>query len=85
MKTEGVELVFQDDAIAEIAALTAEVNANTENIGARRLHTLMEKLLDELSFSANEKAGDKVIIDKEYVCSRLQDIVRDRELANFIL
>ena len=69
----------------EIAALTAEVNSRTENIGARRLHTLLEKLLEEVSFSAPEIRGQTVVVDKNYVRQRLQDIVADSDLSRFIL
>lgn len=85
LKTEGVELEFTDEAISEIASLTADVNSRTENIGARRLHTLLEKLLEELSFSADEVHSDKVVIDREYVRERLSDIVADQDLSRFIL
>ena len=85
MKTEGVDLVFADDAIQEIARLTAEVNSETENIGARRLHTLLEKLLEDLSFSAHEKSGQTVRIDKTYVNQKLANIVSNTDLSRFIL
>lgn len=85
LETEGVRLEFTDDAIEEIAALTAEVNSRTENIGARRLHTLMEKLLEELSFAAHEVSGQTVTINRAYVRERLQDIVGDLDLSRFIL
>lgn len=85
LKTEGVELVFSDEAIEEIARLTAEVNSETENIGARRLHTLLEKLLEDLSFSAHEKRGTQVRVDKQYVTERLSSIVSNSDLSRFIL
>jgi ATP-dependent HslUV protease ATP-binding subunit HslU len=85
LSTEGVDLTFTDDAIDRIARLAAEVNDRTENIGARRLHTVMEKLLDEISFSAPELENKKVIIDKEYVDKMLADVVRDQDLSRFIL
>jgi ATP-dependent HslUV protease ATP-binding subunit HslU len=85
LSTEGVELTFTDDAIERIARLAAEVNERTENIGARRLHTVMEKLLDEISFSAPELENKKVLIDKEYVDKMLADVVRDQDLSRFIL
>lgn len=85
MRTEGVELDFRESGIREIARLTAEVNSRTEDIGARRLHTLLEKLLEEISFSADERGGEKVLIDKEYVSGRLSNIVDDVDLSRFIL
>jgi ATP-dependent HslUV protease ATP-binding subunit HslU len=85
LKTEGVDLNFSAGAIEEIAKLTAEVNTETENIGARRLHTLLEKLLEDLSFSANEKRGTSVKIDTAYVREKLSGIVSDSDLSRFIL
>jgi ATP-dependent HslUV protease ATP-binding subunit HslU len=85
LSTEGIDLSFTDDAIERIARLAAEVNERTENIGARRLHTVMEKLLDEISFSASELENKKVVIDKEYVDKMLADVVRDQDLSRFIL
>jgi ATP-dependent HslUV protease ATP-binding subunit HslU len=85
LSTEGIDLSFSDDAIERIARLAAEVNERTENIGARRLHTVMEKLLDEISFSASELENKKVVIDKEYVDKMLADVVRDQDLSRFIL
>ncbi len=85
MKTEGVSLVFRDDAITEIAAIAAEVNQNTENIGARRLHTVVERLLESLSFDAPEMNGQEVIIDGTHVREKLNDIVKDEDLSRYIL
>ena len=85
MATEGVELLFMPDAISEIAAIASEVNEQTENIGARRLHTVMEYLLEDVSFNAPELTSKKVTIDREYVQEKLQDIVGDRDLSRFIL
>ncbi len=85
LSTEDVDLVFTDDAIAEIAHLAATVNEQTENIGARRLHTIMEKVLDEISFDAPDLQTKKVVIDKEYVDRMLTDIVKDQDLSRFIL
>jgi len=85
LKTEGVDLEFTSDGIEEIAALTAEVNSRTENIGARRLHTLLEKLLEDVSFSARDYAGRQVRIDRQYVREKLKDIVQDTDLSRFIL
>lgn len=85
ISTEGVELTFTDDAIARIARLAAEVNERMENIGARRLHTIMEKLLDQLSFDAPEMKDKKVVIDQAYVDKMLSDVVKDQDLSRFIL
>jgi ATP-dependent HslUV protease ATP-binding subunit HslU len=85
LSTEGLELTFTDDAIARMAHLAAEVNERTENIGARRLHTIMEKLLDEISFDASEIKEKSIVIDREYVDRMLNDIVKDQDLSRFIL
>ena len=85
MRAEGVELEFSEDAIREIARLTADVNAATENIGARRLYTLMEKLLEDLSFEAHTRAGTRVLIDRSNVLEKLSGIAEDRDLSRFIL
>ncbi|MCC6932144.1 MAG: ATP-dependent protease ATPase subunit HslU [Deltaproteobacteria bacterium] len=85
LATENLEVEFTEDAIVEIAKLTAEVNSRTENIGARRLHTLLEKMLEELSFVADELVGQKITINKAYVQERLGDIVQDQDLSRYIL
>jgi ATP-dependent HslUV protease ATP-binding subunit HslU len=85
MQTEGVELVFTDDGVAAIAEAAATVNSRTENIGARRLSTIMERLLDEVSFEGSEIAGQRVVIDEAYVRARLDDIAQDTDLSRFIL
>ena len=85
MKTEGVNLSFTDDGIKAIAYAAWQVNENTENIGARRLHTMMEKLVEELSFSANDKAGESFAIDQAYVNNILGDVIQDEDLSRFIL
>jgi ATP-dependent HslUV protease ATP-binding subunit HslU len=85
LATEGVDLVFRDDGVAEIARVAAAVNERTENIGARRLHTVMERLLDELSFDAPEMGGRQVVIDGETVRTRLDGILQDQDLSRFIL
>lgn len=85
LETEGVKLRFDQSALEEIARLTAEVNSRTENIGARRLHTLLEKLLEEVSFSAKDFAGKDMVIDRHYVRQRLANIVDDIDLSRFIL
>jgi len=83
--TEGVKLVFTDDAVDAIAELAETVNDRTENIGARRLHTMMERVLEEVSFTASERAGETVTIDAETVREALADVVRDEDLSKYIL
>jgi len=83
--TEGIDLVFTDDAIGAVAELAAQVNQQSENIGARRLHTIMERLLDTLSFDAPEMTDRKVTIDAVYVRRMLADIVKDQDLSRYIL
>jgi ATP-dependent HslUV protease ATP-binding subunit HslU len=85
MQTEGVALDFSDDGIAEIADLAAQVNASVENIGARRLQTIMERVVDEISFAASERTGDKVTVDAAYVKARVEDLAKDQDLSRFIL
>jgi ATP-dependent HslUV protease ATP-binding subunit HslU len=85
MKTESISLSFADDAIREIAHMAKTVNERTENIGARRLHTIMEKLLEELSFNAPEMRGEKVTITAEEVRRRLAEISQDEDLSRYIL
>jgi ATP-dependent HslUV protease ATP-binding subunit HslU len=85
MKTEEVELVFTDDAIDAIADIAVEVNARLENIGARRLQTVIERVLDEISFSAPDKSGEKVTIDGDYVKKRVADLAKDADLSRYIL
>src|SRR5450755_3887190 len=85
LETEGVKLEFTKEALDEIAHFAFRVNESTENIGARRLHTIMERVLDELSFDAPEKKGEHVKIDADYVRSMLADIVKDQDLSRYIL
>jgi len=85
LATEGVEVEWTEDAIAEIARIAAEVNRQSENIGARRLHTVMEKLLEDLSFHAPEMQGTKVVIDGAFVRSKLESVVKDQDLSRYIL
>jgi ATP-dependent HslUV protease ATP-binding subunit HslU len=80
-----VTITFTPDAVDEIATVAAEVNEKAENIGARRLHTVMERLLDEISFDAPDLAGKSVTIDQAYVRRMLADIVRDDDLSRYIL
>lgn len=83
--TEGIELEFTDDAITKIAEMTAEINRDTENIGARRLHTLLERLLEEISFEGSELSTKRQVIDAEYVGLKLDGLVEDRDLRQYIL
>jgi ATP-dependent HslUV protease ATP-binding subunit HslU len=85
LETEGVHLSFSDDAIAEIAGIAAQVNERAENIGARRLHTVMERLLDEISYSAPETRGKEITVDARYVRDRLNPILKDEDLSRYIL
>ena len=85
LDTEEVALDFTDDAVEEIATLAAEINSNVENIGARRLHTVMERLLEEISFTATDKAGTAVTIDADYVRDRVGSLAKDTDLSKFIL
>jgi ATP-dependent HslUV protease ATP-binding subunit HslU len=85
LAAEHVTLTFTDEGVAEIARVAAEVNERTENIGARRLHTVMEKLLDQISFDAPEMTGRAIAIDAAYVRERLDGVLRDQDLSRFIL
>jgi len=85
LETEGVKLEFSKDALEEIARFAFRVNEGTENIGARRLHTIMERVLDEISFSAPDKKGEQVNVDADYVRNMLTDIVKDQDLSRYIL
>jgi len=85
LETEGVKLEFTPEALEEVARFAFRVNENTENIGARRLHTIMERVLDELSFDAPEKKGQQITVDADYVRKMLTDIVKDQDLSRYIL
>ncbi len=85
MQTEGLTLDITDDAIAEIARVAAEVNKSVENIGARRLHTVMERLLEEISFTASDRGGEHITIDAAYVREQVSDLAKDTDLSKFIL
>ncbi len=85
MATEDLELVFTDDAIAELARLAALINSNVENIGARRLQTVMERLLDEVSFTATDRGGETVKVDAEMVKERVAELAENADLSKFIL
>jgi ATP-dependent HslUV protease ATP-binding subunit HslU len=83
--TEGVDLTFTPDAVEEIAATASGVNQSTENIGARRLYTILERLLEDISFEAPHMAGVAVVVDAAMVRSKLQGIVKDQDLSRYIL
>jgi ATP-dependent HslUV protease ATP-binding subunit HslU len=85
LKTEGVTLRFGDDAVSAIAEIASEVNQRTENIGARRLYTVMEKLLEEISFTAPDMAGKQLVIDADYVHAKLADVLSNEDLSRYIL
>ena len=85
MKTEGVDLEFTPDAIDAIADIAAEVNTNVENIGARRLSTVMERILDDISFDASDKSGEKIVVDGAFVRGHIGDLAKNADLSKFIL
>jgi ATP-dependent HslUV protease ATP-binding subunit HslU len=85
LETEGVHLTFTDDSVEEIALIAADVNERTENIGARRLHTVLERLLDEISFTAPEMKDKEVVVDAQYVRERLAPILKNEDLSRYIL
>jgi len=85
LKTEEIELVFTEDAICELAEIAASVNESTENIGARRLYTILEKTLDEISFNAPDLSKEKLVIDAVYIREKIADIVKDKDLSRYIL
>jgi len=85
LKTENVNLEFTDDGIDMLAKISAEVNSSVENIGARRLHTIIEKVLDDISFNATDKAGETITVDQKYVQDNLGNLVKDTDLSKFIL
>ena len=83
--TEGVDVSFTPDGIRALARIAAEVNGQVENIGARRLQTVMEKLLEDVSFEAEDRRGDKVVVDAAYVEKQLQEIARNTDLSKYVL
>ena len=85
LKTEEVYLDFGKDSINEIAKLATEINSSIENIGARRLHTIIEKVLDDISFTATDRSGEKIVIDSNYVTKNLGELTKDTDLSKFIL
>ena len=85
LETEGVSLEITEEAIDRMSFIAEDVNARAENIGARRLHTIMEKVLDEINFEADEHKGETIKIDAEYVDKKLSDVVQDQDLSRYIL
>ena len=85
LRTEGIEIAFAEDAVDEIADMAEKVNEKTENIGARRLHTILERVLEEISFQAPDLGGQNVAVDRAYVRARLADVVADSDVARYIL
>ena len=85
LETENVTLEFSKNGIETIAKLATEINASIENIGARRLHTIIERVLDEISFTATDRGGEKIVIDKDYVTKNLGELAKDTDLSKFIL
>ncbi|NQY35582.1 MAG: HslU--HslV peptidase ATPase subunit [Alteromonadaceae bacterium] len=85
LATEGLKIEFSDDGIKAVADAAWQVNESTENIGARRLHTMMERLIEEISYNADERAGETIIIDASYVESKLTELVKNEDLSRFIL
>ncbi len=83
--TEGVKIRFKDSAVEEIASIAAEVNEKTENIGARRLHTILERILEDISFNAPDISKERIVIDAKYIREKIADIVKDRDLSRYIL
>ena len=85
LKTEGVTLKFKKEAIVEMAKIATEVNSSHQNIGARRLHTVLEKILEDYSFDAPDMGGKTVTVNSEYVRNKLKDIVKDEDMSRYIL
>ena len=85
LQTENVDLNFTDDGIDTIANIANEVNSTVENIGARRLHTIIERVLDEISFTATDRAGEKITVDSDYIKKNIGELVKDTDLSKFIL
>jgi len=85
MKTEGVEVSFSENGIAALAKIAAEVNQSVENIGARRLHTVLERVFEELSFDASDKSGESYTVDADYVEKHLGELSRSTDLSRYVL
>jgi ATP-dependent HslUV protease ATP-binding subunit HslU len=85
MQTEGLQLSYTEDGIERLASVAWDINERTENIGARRLHTIMERLLEQVSFEAADQAGNHVTVNADYVNSQLTDLAQDEDLSRYIL
>src|SRR5690606_35987975 len=85
MKTEGVDVTFTDDGVHRIAEVAFQVNERTENIGARRLHTVMERLMETVSYEASDKSGQSVTVDRKYVDEHVGKLVADEDVSRYIL
>ena len=85
LQTEGVTLEFNNDAIDRIAEISSQVNETTENIGARRLHTVLERVLEDISFEASEHTGETIVIDRAFVDNRVTPLITGSDLARYIL
>src|SRR5215212_3772115 len=85
LATEGIKLEFHEDGVAALAGVAAQINSSVENIGARRLHTVLERVLDEISFSAPDKSGETIVLDRQFVESHIGDLARNSDLSRFIL
>ena len=85
LKVEGIDLQFSDSGIAKIAEMAAIVNRQVENIGARRLHTIIEKLLEDISFSADQQSGSTIVVDDKYVEEKVGELATHQDLSRFIL
>jgi ATP-dependent HslUV protease ATP-binding subunit HslU len=85
MQTEGLTLTYSEDGIERLASVAWDINERTENIGARRLHTIMERLLEQISFEAADQAGKHVNVNADYVNNQLTDLAQDEDLSRYIL
>jgi ATP-dependent HslUV protease ATP-binding subunit HslU len=85
LATEGVELRFEDESLREMAHLATAVNASTEDIGARRLHTIIERVIEDISFDAPDHKGETIVIDAPFVSERVGDVAADEDLSSYIL
>ena len=83
--TEGITLTFSDNGVQRVAEIAYQVNEQTENIGARRLHTMLERLLETISFEASDRSGEKFVVDADYVDENLKEVVENEDLARYIL
>jgi ATP-dependent HslUV protease ATP-binding subunit HslU len=85
LATEGINLEFSEEGVAALAGIAVQINSSVENIGARRLHTVLERVLDEVSFSAPDREGQTIVVDRAYVESHVGDLARNADLSRFIL